>query len=349
MKDPGNRTMKILINFCLFLSLSFQISANSPNILFILADDMGVDAIKGFGIGEDHPTTPNLDKLRSQGLTFTNVWATPVCSATRASLLTGKYGVNNGVNTIPGYLGTEHKSIFIEMDEQSNGKYSNCLLGKWHLAKNNNYNHLFDHGVEEFMGVINAGVEDYFAWTKYENGEVNTSTSYATQYFTDYAIDWIKEQEQPWFLWLAHVAPHAPLHVPPEGTYTISDTGNKKRKYKAMIESLDHEIGRLINGMEEEVLENTLIIFLGDNGTPGNLISGFPENRGKQSIYQGGISVPLIISGKGVNRTNEVENALINVSDFYVTLSQIVNPEAYPTDHVFDSYSFKHLLSGDEG
>ena len=323
--------------------------ANTPNILFIIADDMGVDAIKGFGIGERHPTTPNLDNLRSTGITFTNVWSTPVCSATRASLLTGKYGINNGVNSVPGELTTEHKSIFREIEEQSDGLYKNCLVGKWHLAKQNDYDHPFEHGIEEFMGLLNAGVTDYYNWTKYEDGSIQTCNTYATEYFTDYAIDWINQQQKPWLMWLAHVSPHTPLHVPPEGSYSINNTDNNKRKYKAMIESMDHEIGRLLDAIPEDVLENTIIIFLGDNGTPGNLISGFPNDRGKGSVYQGGINVPLIISGKGVERQNDSENALINVSDLYITIAQLVNPDSYPADSLHNSYSFKHLLDNSNG
>lgn len=343
------KTLKQLILLIVLLSSSCLMASNKPNILFILADDLGVDAVKGFNIGDRHATTPNLDKLRETGITFTNAWATPVCAASRASLLTGKYGLNNGVTTIPGVLSTEHKSIFKEIQEQSNGEYANCLTGKWHLAQNNNYQHPFEHGVDDFMGVMGAGVADYYNWMKYENGKTEMCNTYATTYFTDYAIDWIKEQEKPWFMWLAHVTPHAPLHVPPEGTFSVKNTDINRRKYKAMIESMDYEIGRLLDSIPEDDLNNTLIIFLGDNGTPSNLLSEYPDRRGKQTLYQGGINVPLIIAGKGVTRKNEYEDALINASDFYITLAQIVNPDAFPSDTVFDSYSFKHLLDGTEG
>ncbi|MDX1284655.1 MAG: sulfatase-like hydrolase/transferase, partial [Draconibacterium sp.] len=339
---------KLMILAVVFIS-SRSFAEEKPNILFIIGDDLGVDAIEGFNIGERHPTTPNLDKLRESGITFTNVWATPVCAASRASLLTGKYGLNNGVPSVPGILSTEHKSIFKEIDEQSNGEYVNCLIGKWHLAKNNNYNHPFEHDVDEYMGVLGAGVKDYYKWYKYEDGQTDTCYTYASQYFTNHAIDWIKDQQKPWFMWMAHVSPHTPLHVPPEGTFSVKNTDINKRKYKAMIESMDYEIGRLLDSIPADVLENTIIIFLGDNGTPANLLSDFPDNRGKQTVYQGGINVPLIISGNGITRQNEIEDALINVSDFYITFSQIVNPDAFPSDSVFDSYSFKHLLDGSIG
>ena len=123
MKAIITRYKKNIIPFLIFvaaLTCSQSFANDPPNILFIIGDDMGVDALNGFDIGTHLPSTPNLDELRASGVTFTNVWSAPVCSATRASLLTGKYGVNNGVNTIPGVLSTEHKSIFKELQEQSN-------------------------------------------------------------------------------------------------------------------------------------------------------------------------------------------------------------------------------------
>ena len=338
---------KIFTPFLIFLSAlncSHIFANDPPNILFIIGDDMGVDALAGFDIGTHLPSTPNLDKLRNSGVTFTNVWSAPVCAATRASLISGKYGTHNGVNTIPGVLGTEHKSIFTEIREQSNGLYKSCVAGKWHISGPNDFNHPYDHGVDDFMGILKAGVEDYYKWVKVENGTPDTCHEYVSTYFTDYATNWIKQQTQPWFMWLSHVSPHAPFHVPPPEMYTLNGLDANARKYMAMIESLDYEIGRLLDSIPDNVLENTVVIFLGDNGTPGRFIEGFPTGRGKQTIYQGGINVPLIISGKGVSRVDEKEDALINVSDFYVTLAQIINPEAFPSGNIFDSYSFKHLL-----
>lgn len=324
---------------------SLQSQNDTPNILFIIGDDMGVDALSTYNIGNLNANTPNLDALGNSGIKFTNVWAAPVCSATRASLITGKYGIHNGVNTVPGQLSTSHKSIFKEIKTQSNDLYKTCVIGKWHLARRNNYNHPFEHGVDDFMGVFNAGVKDYYQWEKYENSKVETCNTYATQYFTDYAIDWIKKQDQPWFMWLAHVAPHAPFQKPPNGTYNTENVNTNTGKYRAMIESLDYEIGRLLKNIPKKTLKNTVIVFLGDNGTPGRMVSGFPLRKGKGTVYQGGINVPLLISGKGVRRKNTEEDALINISDFYATFSQMVNPNVFPNNIYSDGISFKHLLN----
>lgn len=310
---------------------------------------MGVDALNGFEIGTKLPSTPNLDQLRESGITFTNAWSTPVCTATRASLLTGKYGVHNGVNTVPGVLSTDHKSLFTELREQSDGVFKSCVVGKWHISGHKDLNHPLEHDADDFMGISGAGVEDYFKWLRIDNGIRDTCYEYVSSNLTDYAISWINDQSQPWFMWLAHVAPHTPVHIPPSEMFTIKGLEANARKYRAMIESLDYEIGRLLDSIPDHVLENTLVIFLGDNGTPNNFLQGFPDDRGKQTIYQGGINVPLIISGKGVTRENEKVNALVNVSDFYVTLTQVVNPEAYPSGKIHDSHSFIHHFDGSPG
>lgn len=98
---------------------------------------MGVDALNGYDVGAILPNTPNIDKLREAGVTFTNVWACPACAPTRAALLTGKYGVNSGMNTVPGILDTIQQSIFKELDELTTNAYTSCLVGKWHNSLRN--------------------------------------------------------------------------------------------------------------------------------------------------------------------------------------------------------------------
>lgn len=342
------RLTPLFILFTLLVSMVSK-AEDRPNILFIIADDLGVDALNGYDVGIILPNTPNIDSLRASGVTFTNTWACPACAPTRASLLTGKYGVNSGVNTVPGILGTDQKSIFKEIDELTSGAYTSCVVGKWHNSRPKNIDHPYDHGADDFMGVVGAGVEDYNSWAKVENHESSTCTEYATSYFTDYAAQWINQQTSPWFMWLAHVAPHTPFHVPPSEMYTSENVSTNQQKFIAMIESLDYEIGRLLDSIPQDVLDNTIIMFLGDNGTAGNILQGFPKPLGKNTVYQGGVCVPLIVSGKGVSRINEKEDAMINVSDFYATFAQIAEPDALPSNQINDSYSFKHLLASGEG
>ena len=334
----------IFILFSLIVSMVSK-AQERPNILIIIADDMGIDALNGYNVGTILPNTPNIDKLAETGVSFTNAWACPACAPTRASMLTGKYGANSGINTVPGILKPEQKSVFKEITELTDSAYAIGVVGKWHNGIPANIDHPYSHGADDFMGVIGAGVDNYSNWTKVENHTSSACTEYATTYFTDYAADWINNQSQPWLMWLAQVSPHTPFHVPPGGMYTSDEVDTNLQKFVVMIEAMDHEIGRLLDSIPQNVLNNTLIMFIGDNGTPGNILQGFPKSKGKNTVYQGGIHVPLIVSGKGVRRINEKESAMINVSDFYATLAQIAQNDAYPTNKVNDSYSFKHLLS----
>ncbi len=159
------RTAVLLPAFLVLFSLN-NLASTPPNFLLIISDDMGADVMPGYNIGTNLPNTPNLSGLAQHGLTFTNVWATPVCSASRASLMTGKYGINNGVNSVPGTLSTDHTSIFKQLNELTNNSYSSCLVGKWHLGREGNYAYPNEHGIDEFMGVMEDAIMNgyTFAW-----------------------------------------------------------------------------------------------------------------------------------------------------------------------------------------
>lgn len=335
-----------LLTFLVCIGLKAE---ERPNILLIIADDMGVDALGAYGIGDLVPNTPHINKLRASGVSFTNTWACPSCTPTRATMLTGKYGVNSGVNTVPEVLGLDQKSIFKEVSELTDDAYASCVVGKWHISEKTDIDHPYDHGADDFMGFMDYGVADYSNWDKVEAHASATCTDYVSSYFTDYAANWINDQTKPWFMWLAHAAPHTPFHVPPAEMYTSEDTNSRLGKFIVMIESLDYEIGRLLDSIPDNVLDNTVIIFIGDNGTPGSVLQGFTRPLGKNTVYQGGVHVPLIVSGYGVTRINEEEDAMINASDMYATIAQIAQADAYPSNKVNDSYSFKHILSDTTG
>ena len=311
------------LKFLLFASAGFyQLSIQAqPNVLLIIADDLGNDVIEGFGIDvANYPNTPNLNTLKTEGISYLNTWATPSCTPTRASIMSGKYGIKTGVMRPPGNLDLEHESLFNYINENSSADYNKAVIGKWHISNPINLNHPFEHGADHFEGIIAGTVQDYYNWEKVENGNYVQVDEYVTSHLTNSAINWIDQQDQPWFLWLAHIAPHSPFHVPPDGLYSIDDPSSKRQKYIAAVEALDHEIGRLLDSMDEETRENTIIIFIGDNGTPNGVMRGYPNGHGKGSVYEGGVRVPMIISGNGVSRKDEVESGLTQVNDLYATL-----------------------------
>jgi len=323
----------------------------NPNVLLIIADDMGLDASPGYNVGTLKPNMPNLQNLINSGIKFNNVWSNPVCSPTRSTILTGKYGYRTGVLIGGDPLSTSEISLQTYINANSGNEYSNAVVGKWHLSGTPTQPlHPNNMGVQYFSGVIGGGVQSYYNWQHTENGQVSTSNEYTTTKLTDDAITWINDQEQPWFLWLAYNAPHTPFHLPPSDLHyqgslpedQASIDSNPLPYYLATIEAIDSEMGRIFNSISSEDLENTVIIFLGDNGTPGQVIQQYHSQRAKGSLYKGGINVPMIISGKGVNRINAQEDALISTVDLFATISELCG---ISTDEIHDSISFKELLN----
>jgi len=294
---------------------------SQPNVLLIIADDLGSDALEGFAIQDGiFPHTPVIHSLRENGVSYMNNWATPQCAPTRASIISGKYGIKTDVREVPANLNLTHESIFNYLDRLTNNSYSTAVIGKWHLSSPINFNHPLEHGADHFEGVIAGGVQNYNRWDKTEDGQRIEVREYVTTHFTNSAIDWISEQTKPWFLWLSHVAPHRPFQLPPADLFTINNPATERELYLATIEALDTEIGRLLDSMDAQTRENTLIIFVGDNGTPGGVIQGYPPRHSKGSMYEGGLRVPMIISGAGVSRRGEQELGLTQVNDLYATL-----------------------------
>lgn len=326
------------------------VTDKQPNILFIISDDQGLDASAQYDLSEDIPQTPTLNRLAQQGITFDNMWVTPACSTTRASIITGKYGVNNGVESLPANLSSEHEILQSYLKRNTASKsYQSAVFGKWHLGQNNNTTHPNDVGVDYYAGNL-GNLSDYYDWSLTINGVVENSTEYHSTKITDLALNWVGEQTSPWFAWVAYSAPHSPFHLPPESLHDrnlsgdVSDINNNKREYYlAAIEAMDTEIGRLLDSLDEEVRNNTLVIFIGDNGTPSGVIdtSTYSRTHAKGSLYQGGIATPFIISGQGVTRVNERESALVTATDLYATIAEIAGVSE---TKIHDSQSFKYLL-----
>ncbi len=333
-------------------SNSGSISDSKPNILLIIADDFGLDACPNYDIGTVKPNVPHLQELINQGITFDNFWAFPMCSPTRASILTGKYGVKTGVLNASNAstIGANEKTIQTYLDEQLGEKYNHSIIGKWHLS-NGEPNRPIEMGVDYYAGLLSGSTSSYNDWNLVENGVSNPSTEYITTKTTDLAIDWINNQNNNWFCWLAYTAPHTPFHLPSTEMHSqgnlptdqASIEANPQPYFMAMVESMDYEIGRLLENIPQDELDNTIIIFMGDNGTSGEVIqSPYVSNRSKGSIYQGGIAVPLIVSGKGVSRIGVRDTNLINSTDLFTTIAQIagINVNEYE-----NSKSFYPLLT----
>jgi arylsulfatase A-like enzyme len=346
---------------CLLVTLFTIISCNksedsneivdliqSPNILFIIADDLGKDAINGFTEGNIKPLTPNIDAIRNNGISFSNFWANPTCTPTRASIITGKYGYRTGIKAVGDELSILETTLQKYISTQTNNKYATAIVGKWHLSGNNSAINPETFGIDYYAGLIRGAVNDYYKWQLNEDSTTTQVTDYITETFTDLSIDWINQQSKPWFMWLAYNAPHTPFHIPPsnmhsQGNLPAYNNGvDPIPYYMAAIEAMDFQIGRLLDAIPEVESNNTIIIFIGDNGTP-NQVAQSPYSRTtvKNTLYQGGVNVPMFISGNSVSRSG-TDNNLINSTDLFATIADIAG---ISVNEIHDSKSFKPLLT----
>ncbi len=322
--------------------------SNTPNILLIIADDMGKDATQGFLEGSIKPNTPNIDKFKNEGVVFNNFWVNPTCSPTRASIITGKYGYRTGVKWANDALASSEKILQKYIEEESSKAYATAVVGKWHLSGDNTSVNPEAFGLDYYAGLVRGAAQDYYQWQMTEDGVGSLQTTYISTVFTDLAIDWITTQTKPWFLWLAYNAPHTPFHVPPsemhsQGNLPAYTNGlDPMPYYMAAIEAMDYQIGKLLAAIPETELDNTVIIFIGDNGTPNQVAqSPYTSARAKGSLYQGGINVPMFVAGNGVSRVGADDN-LICSTDLFSTIADLAgvsNPDRG------DSKSFKTLLT----
>jgi arylsulfatase A-like enzyme len=209
--------------------------------------------------------------------------------------------------------------------------YQSAALGKWHMAtgENGGLNHPQIVGFDHYAGGYDGGgVESYFAWSKVIDGEITDGqTGYATTDTVNDALSWLEQRdpERPWLVWVAFNAPHSPYEPPPadllsDETAAALEGAERHTIYSAMIEAMDTEIGRLLDEIPEEELANTYVVFLGDNGTPGGMATApFSRDRVKGKVYQGGVNVPLVIAGPGV-QSGASTKALANSVDLFATL-----------------------------
>lgn len=337
------------------VSDSFDITINAgnvsgkPNIVFVITDDQGKDASAEYSLSQDVPTTPNFSTFADNGIIFDNLWVSPSCSPTRAALISGKYGHQTNVLSPGDPLSAQEVILqnFLKT-ETTTSDYASAIIGKWHLGGGQTGPN--DFGVDYFAGITAGDVSDYFDWNLNVNGSNFASTNYVTSELTSLAIDWVDDQSQPWFLWLSYNAPHTPFHLPPTSLHTRNLSGtqadinaNPRDYYLAAIEAMDTEFGRFWSSLSASEQDNTIVIFIGDNGTPSQVIDRSADQNGnKGSLFQGGINTPMFVSGSGITRTGERENALITHTDFFPTIVELAGGTL---DSYQDGQSFVNLLT----
>jgi arylsulfatase A-like enzyme len=334
-------------------STDYQLKMNAPwlqkNVLTVIADDFGIDASSSYNTGGAKPKLRTLESLAKNGVVFDNAWVNPVCTPTRAAIYTGKYGFRTNVGGVDDLLSTQETTI--QKAVSASGIYSNAVIGKWHVAGGEpDPTHPAQMGVQYYSGFLSGALQDYSNWNGVEQGRSFRSNKYSTTFFTDKAVNWIEKQRQPWSLSLTYNAPHAPFHLPPQELRRRSLSGtpedirqNPQQYYFAAAEAMDAELGRLLNSMPAQTRANTVVMFIGDNGTPQRVIqSPFSSDGAKGTVKEGGVRVPLIVSGAGVTRKNQREDALVNGTDLFATIAEITGADASTG---VDSLSFKDAFT----
>ena len=347
-----------------FFFFSFPAAAQR-NVILIIADDLGSDYC---GFYENHLDTvklPNIRKLLLKGVRFRNAWSNPLCSPTRAGILTGRYSFRTGVGNAVGGTGsavldTSEKTIPRLLKEWSLNQLTSANIGKWHLhlpMPSSNFSIPNKMGYDYFEGNFLGTLTSYTNWKKIKDGQNLTITNYATTETANNAISWVKSvpPTKPFFLWLAFNAPHTPYHLPPSNLHsytTLSGTDadiatNPKDYFKAMAEAMDTEIGRLFDSLKVvNRFDSTEIIFIGDNGNESSVSQ--IQGGAKGSIYQEGISVPFIISGPGVVQPNRASDALVKTQDLFATILEMFEntnwPSQIPANKPVDSKSIIPIL-----
>lgn len=319
--------------FCVLAPCAF---GAGPNILLIVADDIGVDHVGVYGEGADVAPTPVLDSLAASGVRFRNVWANPTCSPTRATLLTGRYGFRTGLGQVitDNSFGLHATEITIpEALAQAQAGYVTAAFGKWHLASTSDLLSPNKAGFQHYRGALgNFGSgdrpENYFRAFEVEDGVESEVTGYDTTRVVGHASAWIQGQTSPWFCAVFFHTPHTPFHAPPPEDHDQRlppgpPVENPVEFYKAMVQSMDTQIGRLIANLGPAA-SNTVIVFVGDNGTPTQAtVPPFVPQHAKATVFEGGVNVPLIIQGAGVPLSGQVVDALVNTTDLFGTILQL--------------------------
>ena len=342
--------MKTIFTSILLVCIFFQTSAQR-NVLVIIADDLGTDYLSFYeNAGPDTVYVPNIKSLLSKGVRFKNAMSNPVCSSTRSGILTGRYSFRTGVGGIVGGTGGSNQLDTSEITiprllKKYNSNIAKADIGKWHLHQPAPASNLLNPnvmGYDRFEGPFIGQLSSFTNWTKYTNGVASNCTNYATSENVNNAVSWLKSlnTNKPFFLWLAFNAPHEPLHLPPLALHTYTNlTGttpninaNPKSYFKAMIQAMDTEIGRLFDSLRVmNKMDSTDVIFIGDNGQTPRTAQISDLTKAKGTIYQYGVHVPFIVSGPAVLNPGRISDALVNTTDIFATVLDLFGYTAWST------------------
>lgn len=337
-----------------FSSFNFQAFSQKPNIIIILSDDQGWGDL-GFN-GNSSVATPNIDRLAKDGIILNRFFVSPVCSPTRAELLTGRHHVRCGVSSTS--TGKER----LDLDETTiadilkKAGYQTAAYGKWHNGAQAPY-HPNSRGFDDFYGFCSGHWGNYFNPVLEHNGEIVNGNGFITDDLTDHSLAFIeKNKKSPFFLYLPYNTPHSPMQVPEQwwkkyankninqhGTEADKEEIDHTRAALALSENIDWNVGRIMQKLEDMKLSNnTIVLYFSDNGPNGNRWNGGMKGI-KGSTDEGGIRSPTIITWKGKLPINQKIEKICSAIDLLPTLCDLANIK-YVSPKPLDGKSLKPLL-----
>ena len=350
-----------------------------PNIVFIYVDDLGYGDLGCYG--REDIITPNIDKLASEGVKFTDFYVTAsACTPSRGSLLTGRYPQRNGMydmirNNVVDYgykfdeatyavspemtLGMDLREITIGQQLQKAG-YTTGVVGKWDGGRAKRYLPL-QRGFDFFYGFSNTGI-DYYTHERYgvpsmfRGNELVKEEGYATDLFRREAVNFIREnKDKPFFLYVPFNSPHnssnigGPHQQAPDKyirMYGVEPPSERKIRYKANVTCMDDAVGEILSTLKELGLEeNTLVMFSSDNGGSGSQARNDPLRGGKSQMYEGGIRVPFIAKFPGLIPAGSESREFSSTLDMFPTFCSIATIKT-PKNVIMDGYNILPILEG---
>lgn len=364
--------------FLFFAMFSFAQQKQHPNVIIVMTDDQGYGDL-GY-TGNPHVHSPHIDGFASESTRFNNFFVSPVCAPTRASLMTGRYSLRTGIRDTynGGAIMATNEITIAEMLKQAD--YKSGIFGKWHLG--DNYpSRPSDQGFDESLIHLSGGMgqvgdittyfkgdRSYFDPVLWHNNKKESYTGYCSDIFTEQALNFIEtNKDAPFLCYLAFNAPHTPLQVPkkyyeqyknmdpssgfhkdsrPRSPMTEKDKEDARRVY-AMVTNIDDNFGRLLKKLDDlKIADNTLIIFMTDNGPQQSRYVGGMRGR-KGDVYQGGVRVPFYIRYPlGFEGNNDVDERAAHI-DVLPTLAEFCNVEL-PSKNQIDGKSLVPMIMNEK-
>jgi arylsulfatase A-like enzyme len=340
---------------------------DKPNIIIIMADDMGYGDLSCYG--STLINTPNLDKMAAEGIKFTDFHSNgSVCSPTRAAILTGKYQQRVGIDGV--VTAKQHRDVGLATSEKTfaeaikDAGYVTGMFGKWHVGYKTEFNPI-NQGFDEYIGYVSGNVDyhshidqvGYLDW--WDGDKIKNEEGYSTDLITEHSVNFIKRhKDEPFLLYIPHEAPHGPFQgrlSKAERTVGWKDGAKQKGKmseeelnniYKEMVEVMDEGVGKVMATLKELNLDkNTLIFFCSDNGASRKVGSNGGLRGYKSTLWEGGHRVSAMAWYPGKIKHNQVNNETILTMDLFPTIMDFVGAK---TPEGLDGVNLKNNLTTGE-